>query len=231
MTIAQAIAIASKPDTHIVLGVRLKPFCIGHWFSLIANDVSFISGKDHTLPDLIFSALVCSQTHHNFLSVVEAGGFGKSVSKWGHRLSGGFIGVWKRRAKRAIGRRIEINEITGFDFNGECAKFQNYLDTMGATQNVVNEWCRPITHSLSKEKPHRMAAPEMVLILNLLTSELGFSEMDALNMPLPLARWKIAVHAERKGAVRISTQAEEKDVQDFANETLRKYKSGELKFE
>ena len=228
MTTAQCIAIASKPDTHIVLGVRLKPFCVGHWMTLCANDAAFFSNHTPQLSDLIFSVLVCSESYEGFNATIDSGDFGKSIRRWAYRLSGGFVGVWKRRWKRITGRPLDVAEICGFNYQDELAKFQSYLDEMGATPHVVNKWARPVTKHIGESSPANYESPEMVLIVNFLTSEMGFSESAALNMPLPLARWKIATHAERKGSVRIVNVDEEKIEQERANKFAEDYFAGRV---
>lgn len=212
------------PDTHVVCGVALKPFCIGHWLHLNRFEVSFVNAeaKEHTLGDLVLSVMVCAESHESFTQGLTSGRIDRVAARWGRRLSGGWTGRLRRWLRQKLTKRIPTpDEIIGFNFFDECDKFARYLSDHGATPLVVNDWSRPTSVALVKSGG-KLYAPELMVLLNLLTSELGIPEKEALNMPLPKARWTWAIHAESKGWSRIADPDELDADQQQANEFAAK---------
>ena len=220
MDIAAAISRAAMPDPHTVCGVVLRPYCIGHWRLLNRCNISFITDAEHhALGDLLLGVLICSGTHEDFTGSLNTGGVKRVVSRWRYRLAGGFFGVWKRRRDRLCGKAVYPEEILGFDFPAECKKFQSYLDEHGGSGDVVNDWSRPQTMFDRESFGKACNAPEMEVIFDALVSELKLTEGEALNIGLPLARWRLATHAERMGWVTIVTDEMRNDKQTL-DETL-----------
>jgi len=200
MNLQAAIARAALPESHVVCGVRLRPFCIGHWLHLSRFDVSFINGGDHTLGDILISVLVCSDTYEGFADSLKLGGIDRVMMRWQHKLSGGALGVWRRRWAAIRGRHVDPHELIGFDMDEVCGHFQRYLDEHGGSGERINEWSIPSTKATVGAGSHNVLyAPPFMALLDALTSELGLCESDALNVGLPWARWRWSIHAERKG--------------------------------
>jgi hypothetical protein len=116
--------------------------------------------------------------------------------QWQRRLSGGIIGYWKRRFKRWRGRIVEPDEVVGFNFREQCEAFHRYLDDHGGGLFRVNDWSVPATKG--KQSARDVRCPDLLVLFDALTSELGLTETEAMNAPLPWARWRWAMHAERK---------------------------------
>ena len=226
MTLSAAISRAAMPDRHAVLGVVLLPFCIGHWLILHREGVSFVTGEDHTLDDLAAAVLICSDTFDGFAGSLARGGIGRAIQQWRHRLAGGFLGEWKRRIARSRGRYISPREQIGFNFSAECARFQTYLDEHGAGPSIVNDWSVPVTIDLGKGG-RIPKTPWPMVLLDALQSDVGLRTSEAMNMPLPLARWMLAIHAERKGAVEIVDRQQAAEDQRMADEIAARVFAGE----
>lgn len=222
MNLQAAIARAALPESHVVCGVTLKPFCIGHWLHLNRFDVSFVTGAtDHTLGDILIAVLVCSDSYEGFMESLKRGGIDRVMMQWQHKLSGGMSGVWRRRWAGWRGRHIEPNELIGFDLAEACGHFQRYLDEHGGGMERVNEWSIPITKATVGEGSHNVIyAPGFMVLLDALTSDLGLCESEALNVGLPWARWRWSIHAERKGWCNLvdadESHADQSAANDFA---------------
>lgn len=191
----------------------MKPFCIGHWLLCNRFGISFVtSAGEHGLGDLLLGVLICSSTVDEFNRMLAGPGLEKAMARWRWKLAGGRWGAL-RRLWRKPG---SLAELVGFDFAAECDRFQTYLDEHGAGQVRVNDWSIPCTQA--KEGSMRtVRSPAPILILCALISELRLGFSESLNLPLPFARWLVAVQAERIGAVTVVDRDELAAEQDLAN--------------
>jgi hypothetical protein len=219
MTPNAAISRAAMPESHIVAGVRLLPFCIGHWLNLSRVDSSFLDdNKDHELGDLLISTFICAQPYETFADSLRTGTIKREMAAWHRRLAGGFSHKWNRRLRRMLGKPVFPGEVLGIDMPAACEAFQNYLDEHGAGQAIVNDWSVPITASVQKEGGTTLKSPPLMVLFDALVSECHLPPSYALNMPLPLARWTWAIHAERTGRVSVIDADDRSDDQKAANE-------------
>lgn len=235
MTPAAAISRAASPPTHYVCGVPLRPYCIGHARHLLGAGVSFVTGAYHQMPDLISGILVCSESYEGFAGSLQSGSMERAIALWNRRLSGGVFGAWRRRFKRLAYRltknprfMVTPRDVVGFDFVEECRKFEHYIDEHGGGEFRVNDWSVPNTASTHKEPTASVQAPPTEQLLSALVSEAGLDESEVLNMPLPLARWKWAIHAERKGWCKFVNTTIKDEAQESANDFARRVFSGEI---
>jgi hypothetical protein len=228
MEIAAAISRAALPDAHVVCGTVLRPYCIGHWLLMQRCGVSFVTDSPaHGLGDLLTGVLICADTYENFAGSLRRGGIERAMQQWQHRLSGGSFGAIRRRLKRILAMTNASNksavptveEIVGFNFHEQCDAFQNYIDQHGGGWVRVNDWSIPSTKVPVSDKGDRtIHSPPFMVLLDALVSEVGLSESEVLNMPLPMARWRWAIHGERKD--RLVLQTDETAAIDAENRKL-----------
>lgn len=71
-----------------MLGLRLKPFSLGHYLLLQRFGCAFVQETpgQATLEDLVLGVLICSMTHRAFLAFIEQKDFRKQVTDWGKRV-------------------------------------------------------------------------------------------------------------------------------------------------
>lgn len=231
MDLPRAISLAALPEPHYSCGVRLRPFSIGHWLLLNRFGVSFVTGQDHELGDLLVACLICSDTYEGFTRSIETCNVAKVMADWRYRLAGGFAGQLRRRWKKLRGQFVSPDEIIGLDVGAECARFQEYLDAHGVGWSMPNEWAVPRTVSVDQNRGEPINSPGVMVLLDALTVDLRIPVSEAMNMPIALARWRWAVHAERKGLVRLLTpQSAEEAAEDqrAADEFAARVAAGEV---
>src|SRR3954467_10158855 len=79
---------AAIPEPFRILGLKLKPFSLGHYFTLKRFDSAFVADETRkaTREELIFAVLVCSMDHRDFLEFIERPrAVEKECKRWGKK--------------------------------------------------------------------------------------------------------------------------------------------------
>lgn len=74
---------AAVPEPFQILGLRLKPFSLGHYILLKRHGFVCDSGEPYTRENLILGCLVCSMWNREFLDFMESPDHAKEVMAWG----------------------------------------------------------------------------------------------------------------------------------------------------
>lgn len=76
---------AANPEPYQILGLKLKPFCLGHCEHMERHGVVFASGEtaDATLPDLLLGVFICSQSYEQFSRFIERPKWADEIKRWG----------------------------------------------------------------------------------------------------------------------------------------------------
>lgn len=69
------------PDTYEVLGIRLRPFSLGHYILLEKNACALLLGGPATVLDFAVSVVVCSSAFEEFLEAQASGQVEKHTKK------------------------------------------------------------------------------------------------------------------------------------------------------
>jgi hypothetical protein len=79
---------SAVPDPYRILGLRLKPFSLGHYLLLQRFGCAFVQEAEGsaTRDDLIMGVLVCSMSHDEFLEFIEQKDFVKQTVAWGKKV-------------------------------------------------------------------------------------------------------------------------------------------------
>lgn len=90
---------AAIPEPFRILGLRLRPFSLGHYLLLRRFDNAFVSETSTTATReaVIFAVLVCSMKYEEFLEFIEKPNFLKDVQKWGKK-----VGIFDLKQKAAL---------------------------------------------------------------------------------------------------------------------------------
>lgn len=108
-----AAFIAAIPEPYQILGLRLKPFCLGHFIHMARHDVAFVSDtpKEAELSDLILGVLICSMNYEDFMTWLYSADVEAEMKEWG------------KKSKQ-------------FDFEAKVALLRSYI-TEGSKQPTV----------------------------------------------------------------------------------------------
>lgn len=80
-------AAAAIPEPYRILGLRLRPFSLGHYLHLQRFGCAFIDpAAKPNRNDLTFGVLICSMRFAEFLDFVEQKDFLRQIKKWGRRI-------------------------------------------------------------------------------------------------------------------------------------------------
>jgi hypothetical protein len=92
---------------HVVFGLTLKTFTLGHWFLLHDLNNAFATGESPTLNDLIQAVFVCGQDHRSARKSINGIGTPFFIRIWGwfNRRSNIAVEICKFKAYLAESKR------------------------------------------------------------------------------------------------------------------------------
>jgi hypothetical protein len=160
---------SAVPDPYRILGLRLKPFSLGHYLLLQRFGCAFIQQNQGmaTREDLILGVLICSMSHQYFLRFIEQQNFEDQVKTWGMK-----IGI--------------------VDFKEKAELFQNYLRLGMIEPDYV------------ALQPQNDSGGDWAQSLKItLVTRLGYTEREALDMPISKALADYYKLAEIEGMIRL----------------------------
>jgi hypothetical protein len=176
-----------------ILGLRLRPLSLGHIILLKGCDCAFVADGERpaTIEDLILGLVICSQTYEDASDFLEAL---DDPPPWWSRLnrSQRVLRKWGNRVRSAVRRDKEFSIYERF------AMFQRHI---ASGSSMPRFW-------ILKESSEQSSAPWYQNVKLALMSQLGYSETQALNMPLQVAFQDYFRHAEASGTIRLYSDAE-----------------------
>jgi hypothetical protein len=196
------------PEDYSILGLRLRPFCLGHYFLMQKYNCAFISEVEGTanVDDLLIGLVICSHSHEDFLEFekLKDNSWLDRTAVWQwlcnrfsflkyHPLS---LTQWCKQWGKAVAkqaRKGNVNLI--FDFN----RFQKYLA----------EGKEIPSHDVERDDEGDRAESGTHWtqnVIQVLTKELGYTHSEAMNLPLSHAFADYFKWLESEGAITIHTE-------------------------
>jgi hypothetical protein len=200
MAISTDFFSAAYPEPWQVLGVKLRPFSLGHYLKLSRLGCAFVSDKEETatLSDLLLGVVVCSMPTK---PVVEDDPFwqwlGRQRGGWRHRI----YSIIQRLRRKPAASPAEYDaflwgkRVGEIDLPGKVKIFADYIEQHSAAPAYVEE--------------HKTIAPKISgahwtqSVLSCLVSKCGYTMEEALNVPVSRALSDFLKQAESDGAVRL----------------------------
>lgn len=177
---AAAYIRAALPQQYRILGIPLKPFCLGHYFHMAALELAFASDNpiEPTIDDLSMAVAICSKTYEEFqdwyYAVEKQDARNEQLYKWGE-------------------------ECGPFDLLEKISLFNKYLKE---SLIIPKYW------ESNGEKSTSGAHWSQSVLLTL-TSDLGYTQNEAINTPLGKAFMDFFKNAENKGLLTLMTAEDE----------------------
>ena len=109
--------LAAVPEPVTLLGLRLRPYSLGHHLLLHRVESAFVTGGNVHYEDLAISVFICAQPYAAALSSFNDATLPRFMRRWHRKLTGD---VWWRRALRLKVRPVDLKEKT--------AAFSKYID-------------------------------------------------------------------------------------------------------
>ncbi|MDD5351531.1 MAG: hypothetical protein PHQ12_15065 [Chthoniobacteraceae bacterium] len=179
-------AFAAIPDPYRILGLRLRPFSLGHWLLMQRFSCSFATQPNtptlhhSTTPsaaasrdDCLLGILICSMRHADFLAFIEQKDCFKQITKWGKKV--GFIDL--KPAAELFAKYL-----------AESLSEPDYVELKPGSGEVAGDWAQNLKITLM--------------------TRLGYAEAEALDMPLSKALADYFKLAEADGILRLLTPAD-----------------------
>jgi hypothetical protein len=172
------------PKPYRVLGLELKPFCLSHLFRMREFGCPFASDDPEQMgspADLQIAVLICSRTHEEFddflrgKEVCYEHWYDTPVVVWEwllDRVTGTNQSVrWLRKWDKKVAKAFDAKKLDAFE---QFFKFQDYRRQGLYAPKVFYEG--------GERKPS--GSHWSTRLFQILTSQLGYTESKALNMPL-----------------------------------------------
>lgn len=200
MEVANNYFEAAYPEPYQILGVRLRPFSLGHYIKLSRLGCAFVSETEQNakLSDLLLGIVVCSMP-------TSADQEKDEFWKWLSRRNGGiryrFYKAFKQLFRMPYSTPAEYDffmwgkKMGLIDFKAKVGMFSEYMAKHSAIPAYVEE---------KRDAPPRPSGSHWVhSVLVSLVSNCGYTMEDALNAPISRALSDFIKKAESDGAVRI----------------------------
>lgn len=174
------------PKPYVVFGNKLKSFSLGHLLILKSVNSPFVneSGQQAiTYNDLLFAFVVLTNTFEENVELLNDPD--KSIEE--------FTGL----------NESILNSIKD---DGQCIQDAINMVKEYVCVNYSEPPMYVIEHNGSEARDS--GTPWLQTYINLLTSQVGYSRSEALNMPINLAIRDVLWHVERQGNIRILSEEE-----------------------
>lgn len=194
---------AAIPDPWDILGVRLRPFSLGHVVLLNRIESPFIVGG--TLPtfdDLAFAVLVCSKNYEDGLRSIEDPNLPKILRQWADRLTG--LKRWMVRCR--------LKTATPVDFAKSALEFFAY----------IKEHSTVPKYEYNPDHFHEMSCPDVQMVKVTLMREMRFGESEILNRNWGLCLWDWVTMRALDGKVKLVNEDNYNEAREIANQLFKK---------
>jgi hypothetical protein len=200
---------ASLQKEHIVLGCRLKPFCLGHLFLMKRFDIPFASDDPNAMGgpwDLMRAVIICSRTYEQAKHFIyDDTYFVESIFDYPASLYHWFLdklnpnkpysirwfNKWDKTLSWAF-RKHWWQKYPTLDAFEEFVKFNEYRKT-----DLYEPYFEILTHGQPSGIHWSMR------VFQVLTSEMGYTQSEAHNLPLARAMVEYYQYLDSIGSIRL----------------------------
>lgn len=191
MNAACEYAMRLSPSRYQILGVKLKPLSLRHYFLMAQMGLCFVDDQtvEASTEDLFLAVLICSKVWKDgeFEDFCETADWEQIGKSWGEQ----------------VGRQ---GDLSAFDLTSKIKLFLQY----------INESVRPVKYWVLKESSGgESGAHWSQSVLVTCTGELGYTRQEALDAPIGVLLADYMKHAESQGIIQLMTAEEIAQVEEM----------------
>jgi hypothetical protein len=109
---------AALPEPFTILGLRLKPYSLGHHLLLHRIESPFVSGVTPTYDDLALAVLICSQRFSDAWAMITSPLI-RPILRWFEWKVSGRLNPFRLFRRRVVDLAIETAAFNRYKFSGE----------------------------------------------------------------------------------------------------------------
>jgi len=177
---------AAIPEPVAILGVRLRPFSLGHVLLLNRFSNAFGTGTSPAIEDLIQAIVICSQKYADALADMDNPKLPQIVAAWQRKLA----------PRNRLGFR---SPGLGFSPGAEVGRFSEYVRA-GSTF--------PLFTVKENHQGDATGLPMVQSVKVLLQSKMNFTEAEVLDRPWGLCLWDYFTLNSMEGHCKLMDRAE-----------------------
>lgn len=156
------------PEPTTILGVRLRPFSLGHLILLHRVRSAFVTPDETlTIHDLALSVLFCSMTYMEGCELFNRTDLPKQFTAWHRKLSGGWLA------------RLGLRKETPIDYAKKSLEFSEYLNRGSASPN----------YTYNPSEFRSMDCPSVQVIKVSMMKDLHIPEAELMDRPWAMCVW------------------------------------------
>jgi hypothetical protein len=202
---------AAVPDAWEILGIKLRPFSLGHVVLLHRINSPFINGlisAPATFDDLALSILICSDTYEKSLECLSYKHLPRILRRWADQLTG--MDRWLVR--------WGFRKATIVDFVQTAIDFSSY----------IREHSKIPDYDFNPSDFGEMHCPEVQMVKVTLMREMGLSEAEIMDRGWGLCLWDYVTLRALDGKVKMIDSELKQAALNTANDLLADIKSGKI---
>jgi len=204
---------ASVPEPYTILGLRLRPFALGHFLLMRRFGCAYAEDRERAMSnpsdlikDFIMALVICSLTYEDFLEAISSDKLVVSSKrfKWFGAEVQRVVSFrkWLAHWGKVVSKASQSKDFVVLD---KLALFRAYLND---GMEVPLFWEGDANEDAPTSGAHWTQS-----VLLVLTGELGYTQSEALNAPLSKALADYFRFAERNGLVTLMTDEEVEEAQ------------------
>ncbi len=203
--------LAEIPEPRTILGLRLRPFSLGHIILLYRVESAYVCGGSPDFSDLALSILICASTYEEGVALLDNKDLSSEMRRWAERLTG----------MNRLSVRLGLKKPTPIDFEAKHAAFSEYIKE---GSKVPNYHFNPGDFS-------ELACPNVQIVKASLMRDMKFTESEILNRSWALCLWDSVTLKALAGTVKMHDENELSEAHKRANLLAEKLRKGEVKIQ
>jgi hypothetical protein len=220
------------PNPYTILGVKLEPYSLGHYLIMQRFDCAFVSDDTNRcggIEDLLLGIAICSRTYDDFLAFIrDDAKFDAWMKAWREHIMSDMYS-WYARKSFSVCAYIQGSRLFPKSLKAIAEAFSHTVRTKKTHKiNFLHQMMRFRDYTMdgyevpkfdelpSKEAKNVSGAHWSQSIIHILTSEVGYTFSEAVNMPLSKAIFEYFKCLENKGVIKLMEDDDISDIEALA---------------